>query len=210
MGSVIRLRSFACMHACNIECSDKMLMDFDPSRHFDCKKMLFRKKDNKNIAYGHECHERTSRCLVITHILAHTDIETCMRSPSDRHESQFTWLKSQNDQFDMFDTRVRVSKCNANEKLVFSPLCESKSAFLMSKESSKSKKKEETIVVSIYRTSLLRHSLLFSSPHSFDSFSLLALSVHFFCLFCRNRFIIISLEHKRLRTRTHDCNHFAF
>lgn len=135
-------------------------MDFDPSRHFDCKKMLFRKKDNKNIAYGHECHERTSRCLVITHILAHTDIETCMRSPSDRHESQFTGLNSQNDQFDMFDTRVRVSKCNANEKLVFSPLCESKSAFLMSKESSKSKKKKETIVVSIYRTSLLHHSYL--------------------------------------------------
>lgn len=125
-----------------------------------------------------------------TYTHTHTDIETCMRTPSDRHESQFTGLKSQNDQFDMFDTRVRVSKCNANEKLVFSPLCESKSAFLMSKESSKSKKKEETIVVSIYRTSLLHHSYLLRIFFTFGikcAFSLFILSKSIYYHFLRTQ-----------------------
>lgn len=163
------------------------------------KRILFRKKTIRTLPTGMNAMKEPVAVLWShTHTRTDTDTDTDIRTctPSDRHESQFTWLNLQNDQFDMFDTRVRVSKCNANEKLVFSPLFASKSEFLMSKASSKSKKKKGAIVVSIYRT--LSATILFSAILRLF-FLTLALSVHFFCLFCWNRFIIFS----RPQTLTH-------
>lgn len=45
-------RLHACMHTCNIECSEKMRMDFDPTRHFDCKKSYREKKTIRTLPKG--------------------------------------------------------------------------------------------------------------------------------------------------------------